>query len=65
MCPGTFISLIFIRDLGMALYLGGGWGDKSKHKGIVYSKKKVIRLIIGIKNMNPADRNLRKLEFLQ
>ena len=63
MCPGTFISLIFIRDLGMGLYLGGRV-DKLSIKALC-TKKKVIRLITGIKNMNPADRNLRKLEFLQ
>ena len=63
MCPGTFISLIFIRDLGMALYLGGE-GTKVSIKALCI-KEKVIRLITGIKNMNPADRNLRKLEFLQ
>ena len=63
MCPGTFISLIFIRDLGMALYLGGE-GTKVSIKALCIQKK-VIRLITGIKNINPADRNLRKLEFLQ
>jgi len=27
-------------------------------------KKKVIRLITSIKNMNPVDRNLKKIKFL-
>jgi hypothetical protein len=62
MCFGTFISLIFIHDLGMALYFEGGTKETIK---VLCIQKKVIRLITGIKNMNPVDKNLRKIEFLQ
>jgi hypothetical protein len=51
MHPETFISLIFIRDLSMALYLGGsgaGKGTKVSTKALCIQKK-VIRLITGIK----------------
>jgi hypothetical protein len=37
--------------------------NKRKYKGMTYSKK-VIRLITGTKNMNPVDRNLKKIKFL-
>jgi hypothetical protein len=44
----------------MPLYFGGG-GDKRKHKGVT-DQKKVISLITGIKNMNPVDRNSKKIK---
>ena len=37
---------------------------KRKYKDIAYSKKKVIRLITGLKNVNLANRNLKRIEFL-
>jgi len=46
MCFGTFISPTFIRNFGMALYLGGG-GAKESIKALRIQKK-VIRLITGI-----------------
>jgi hypothetical protein len=45
MCFGTFTSHTFIRDLGTALYLGGGTKESIKALRI---QKKVIRLITGI-----------------
>ena len=46
----------------MALYCGEGQ-DFSCVK-VLCIQKKVIRLITGIKNMNPVERNLKKIEFL-
>jgi hypothetical protein len=45
MCFGTFTSSVFIRDLSMVLYLGGGTKQSIK---LFQIKKKVIRLIAGI-----------------
>jgi hypothetical protein len=45
MCFGTSISPTFIRDLGMAFYLGGGTKESIK---AMHIQKKVIRLITGI-----------------
>jgi len=45
MCFGTFTLPTFIRDLGMALYFGGGSKESIKALRI---QKNVIRLITGI-----------------
>jgi hypothetical protein len=41
------------------------WGGTKESIKTLHILKKVIRLITVVKNMNPADRNLRKIEFLQ
>ena len=41
------------------------WGGTRESVKVLCIQKKVIRLITGIKNMNPVDRNLKKIEFLR
>ena len=47
---------------GMPLYFGGWTRESIKALQI---QKKVISLITGIKNVNPADRNSKKIKSLQ
>jgi hypothetical protein len=46
----------------MVLYFGE---EQEKVYRYCVLKKNVIRLITGFKNVNPLDRNLKKLEFLR
>jgi hypothetical protein len=46
----------------MALYFGE---EQEKYKGTAYSKKKVIRLITGIKKYESCRHKFKKIEFLQ
>jgi len=61
MCFGTFISLIFIRDSGMALYFGGGTKESTKALRI---QKKVIRLITGIKKYESCRQKFKENRIL-
>ena len=62
--PWNIYFAYFHSRLRYGIILGGGKGDKLSIKALCIQKK-VMRLITGIKNTNPADRNLWKLEFLQ
>jgi hypothetical protein len=48
----------FQSQLSYGIILWGGTRESIK---ALYIQKKVINLITGIKNMNPVDRNLRKI----
>ena len=52
----------FQSQLRYAIILWGGTRESIK---VLHIQNKAIRLITGIKNMNPVERNLKKIEFLQ